>query len=270
MIERNGWEMLIIPAIATEAKTYKIGPAPNQTYRRRKDEVLLPDREPKAVLDEMRRAIGSMNFAAQYQQDPIPAEGNAIQRSWLKFYDEEPEEFDITILSFDLASTIRETSSYSVGQLWGKRGSNFYLLDTIRGRYEAPELRRRILRAMRDWGPNATVVEETELGRSMVQEIRSTTDLRPQLERPRQNKEARLQAHAPRFEEGEVWLPRDAPWLDAYVHELLAFPYGRQDDQVDATSLALYYLTGLNRRRGPLVRRNPIRRNIERSPPTRS
>ena len=75
MIERNGWEMLIIPAIATEAKTYRIGPAPNQTYRRRKDEVLLPDREPKAVLDEMRRAIGSMNFAAQYQQDPIPAEG---------------------------------------------------------------------------------------------------------------------------------------------------------------------------------------------------
>ncbi|MET4120500.1 hypothetical protein ABIB90_007540 [Bradyrhizobium sp. JR4.1] len=31
-------------------------------------------------------------------------------------------------------------------------------------------------------------------------------------------------------------LPSDAPWLDEYLSELLAFPYGRHDDQVDSTS----------------------------------
>ena len=33
-------------------------------------------------------------------------------------------------------------------------------------------------------------------------------------------------------------LPKDAPWLDAFVSELLSFP-GRHDDQIDALSQGL-------------------------------
>ncbi len=36
-----------------------------------------------------------------------------------------------------------------------------------------------------------------------------------------------------------VHLPREAPWLDSYIHELLIFPNGRHDDQVDSTAQAL-------------------------------
>ena len=48
------------------------------------------------------------------------------------------------------------------------------------------------------------------------------------------------------------------------MSELLAFPYGRNDDQVDATSQALDYLTARAARAGLLVRRNITRRNVER------
>ena len=84
--------------------------------------------------------------------------------------------------------------------------------------------------------------------------------LRPVLRQPRYDKEARLLAQSARFEAGQVYLPSEAPWLATYVGELLAFPNGRHDDQVDATSQALDYLTTRTVPPRPLVRRNIARR----------
>ncbi len=73
----------------------------------------------------------------------------------------------------------------------------------------------------------------------MSQDLRRTGDLYPLLQRSKFDKTARLLAQAARFEAGQVYLPREAEWLGAYLSELLAFPAGRHDDQVDATSQAL-------------------------------
>ncbi len=139
------WDHLVIPAIAPEDQVYRVGPHAGDLYRRRNGEVLLPGREPRAVLDEMRSAIGSMNFSAQYIQDPVPAEGNVIKREWLRFYDAEPGAFDWLVSSWDLASTLEPTSSFSVGLLWGAVGAHYYLLDVVSERLEAPELRQRLI-----------------------------------------------------------------------------------------------------------------------------
>ena len=264
-VRRNGWTMLVIPAIATEDQVYKIGPGTNDVYRRRKGEVLLPNREPQAVIDEIRTAIGTMNFAAQYQQNPAPPSGNVIQREWLRYYDLEPDEFDWTICTWDTASTVKERSSYSVGQLWGVKGTDFYLLANERGRYESPTLRRAIIQSMEDWKPDVTLIERTELGRALAQEIWDTTDYRPRLKSVTIDKQARLEAVAPRFELGEVFLPEHASWLEEYESELLGFPFEKYDDQVDATSLALNHIIHRNARRKPLQRRNPVRRTIQRA-----
>ena len=52
----------------------------------------------------------------------------------------------------------------------------------------------------------------------------------------------RARAQTASFESGFVWLPKQAVWLDAYVHELLTFPRGKYDDQVDSTAQALGWL----------------------------
>jgi hypothetical protein len=54
-------------------------------------------------------------------------------------------------------------------------------------------------------------------------------------------------------------LPREAPWLAAYVAELLAFPNGAHDDQVDSTSQALSWLSRKIAIGTPPVRPNPKR-----------
>lgn len=266
-VQQTGdWERLILPAIAPEASTYRIGPGEHDVYERHAREVLDVEREPLPSLDEMRRALGSMTFAAMYLQDPVPPDGNVIRREWLRYFDREPdpEAFSYFVASWDTASTLDATSSYSVGQLWGWDGENYYLLDLIRGRWETPELRSMIIESQHAWQPHDTLIEDTELGRSLQQDIYRTTGLRIVLRRPRYDKRARLLAQSARFEAGQVRIPTSEPWTHDYVSELLAFPFGRSDDQVDATSQALDYMVAKTASLRPLQRRNPTRRATER------
>ena len=107
---------------------------------------------------------------AQYQQEPVPAGGNVIQRSWLKFYgnEERPERFGRTVVSWDTASTLGEGNNYSVGTVWGSTGVDYFLLDVFRGRLEAPDLRRRFIMLSDHSNADATVIEDTELGRALL------------------------------------------------------------------------------------------------------
>lgn len=138
----------------------------------------------------------------------------------------------------------------------GAVGLDYYLLDVARGRWESWELRDRIVALSEGWRADVTLIEKTHLGYALLQDLRWTGALAPILMPPRYDKEARLQAQSARFEAGQVYLPTEAPWLGEYISELLAFPNGRYDDQVDATTYALHYLTARRPRVEPSVRRS--------------
>lgn len=258
VLDKEEWEVLSIPAIAVEDCTYRLGDGRDAIYNRQAGEVLHPGREPREWLEVAKRNLGTLNFSAQYQQNPLPAEGNAIKRDWIRHYEQRPEAFEQVIASWDTASTMTESSDWSVGTVWGAVGQHYFLIDVVRGRWESPELRQRMIAVARDYEVNATLIEDTELGRALSQDLRRTGDLYPLLQRARFDKTARLLAQAARFEAGQVFLPRAAEWLAGYLAELLAFPTGRHDDQVDSTSQALKYLTA----RTPVLRERP--RKIDR------
>ena len=263
--EPDAWEVVELPAIAVRDEGFSLSDGVDDIYLRSRGEVLQPGREPLDVLEGLRRQLGALTFSAQYQQAPVPAEGNVIRRDWLRSYtdDEVPETFERIVASWDTASTLGEASDWSVGTVWGVIGLDYYLLDVVRDRLEAPELRRAIVSLSRHWGAAATLIEDTELGRALNQDLRRTGALSTLLRRSRYDKEARLLAQTARFEAGQVHLPSEAPWLADYIAELLAFPNGRHDDQVDSTSQALDYLT-TRAVPPPLQRRNPVRRESER------
>jgi hypothetical protein len=58
---------------------------------RRVGDLLHPEREPREVLDEFKQSMGSLDFAAQYQQEPVAEGGNLIKWDWFQFYDKPPE-----------------------------------------------------------------------------------------------------------------------------------------------------------------------------------
>ena len=253
VLAREEWEVSTIPAIAEQDHTYCIGPEPDDLHHRRAGELIQPERQDEAILTAQQRLLGSMGFAAQYQQNPMPADGNAIRREWLRYYETVPP-LDLMMASWDTASTLNADSDWSVGTVWGLKGSDVYLLDVVRGRYEVPDLRRLITTTTQRYRTQATLIEDTELGRALTQEMRRHGPVRPILWRVQLEKQARLLAQAPMLEAGQVLLPREAPWLATFLAELLAFPNVKHDDQVDSTSQALNWLSlkiaiGVPRRR---------------------
>lgn len=253
VLDKEEWEVLAIPAIAPDDQLYRLGDGVEEVYHRKAGEILHPGREPAAWLEAARKNLGTQNFSAQYQQNPLPAEGNVIKRDWLRYYDARPVALERVVASWDTASTLGEASDWSVGTVWGAIGQEFYLLDVIRGRWESPELRQRMVEVAKAHAVDATLIEDTELGRALSQDLRRTAQLFPLLQQARFDKTARLLAQSARFEAGQVYLPCSADWLADYLTELLAFPAGRNDDQVDSTSQALKYLTA----RTPVDRPRP-------------
>ena len=70
LLEQGGWEHLDIPAIAQESQRIPLGGG--RFYDRQVGDVLDPVREPQHVLDELKAAMGTMDFSAQYLQRPVP------------------------------------------------------------------------------------------------------------------------------------------------------------------------------------------------------
>ena len=241
--EQEDWTIAAIPAIEVADRSYRIGPGESSLFHRKAGELLQPQRDNLEVLDRNRAVMGSMAFEAQYQQNPLPIDGNIIKRAWLRHYNVPPDTFEFIVASWDTATTIEENADYSVGTVWGLKQGAFYLLEVLRGRFEAPDLRRLIVEVELRWQADISIIEKANIGHALVQDLRRTTTIRPLLITPRFDKTSRLVAQSAKFEAGQVVLPLDAPWLGIYLNELLAFPLGRYDDQVDSTSQALAYLT---------------------------
>ena len=66
----------------------------------------------------------------------------------------------------------------------------------------------------------------------------------------RHAKEIRAQSIAGRMAVRGLFLPAQAAWLSDFVSEMLAFPAGKNDDQVDCCSLLGQLLGNLGLRRG--------------------
>jgi hypothetical protein len=145
LIREGGWEHLNLPAIAEREETIAIGPA--RFHLREVGELLHPAREPREVLETMRRAMGSSTFEAQYQQSPVPPGGNMIKIGWFGRYDTPMDvgPREQLVISWDTAMKASEMHDYSVGTVWLVRNNvDFYLLEVIRERLEYPLLKRKV------------------------------------------------------------------------------------------------------------------------------
>lgn len=255
--KNEGWVHLNLPAIADYPQEIVLGPG--AIHRRRIGDLLHSDREPLSVLDELRTAMGSQAFSAQYQQAPIPPGGALIQESWFRRYTQAPERQmgDRIVQSWDTASKVSKDNDYSVCTTWLVRKADYYLLDVVRVRLEFPDLKRRILREADRYGATTVLIEDAGSGMALIQELRSDGPLRPIAIKPEREKIVRLEGQSATIEAGHVLIPEEAPWLGAFLVEVLSFPYGRHDDQVDSLSQFLGW-AAVERRRSPISIAMPI------------
>ena len=238
VLQSGAWRHLDLPAIAVEHERVEVGRG--RFHHRRPGELLHPERESQQVLDGLQAEIGSLRFSAQYQQRPIPAEGNIVKREWLKTYEACPTGDGVRIVqSWDAATSTGVANDYSVCVTVAIYKGRFYLLSVWRGRLTYPDLKRKIIAEARAYGAHQVLIEQAGPGIPLVQEFIGEHHVgmpRPIGIRPDGDKVMRLVAITPSIERGDLLLPAEAPWLAEFLGELLGFPNTRHDDQVDALS----------------------------------
>jgi predicted phage terminase large subunit-like protein len=235
LLEQAEWPYLNLPANAQDDQVVSIGP--NQTYHWQAGEILHPGLWTGDDLDRLKREHGSQAFSAIYLQRPAPADGNMIKRKWLKTYDGELtyEEGDRIVQSWDTALKAGAHDDYSVCTTWLVKGDRFYLYDVVREKLEHHALYTHSIELANAQGADHVLIEDKGSGTSLFQDLQEArTGVYPIPIEPEGDKVTRIATVTPLLENGQVFLPKEAPWLADFVNELMAFPHSKHDDQVDS------------------------------------
>jgi predicted phage terminase large subunit-like protein len=261
--EGGDWVHLCLPA-EHERRVMIPNPLGFVDPRQQEGEELWQGRYPKAVLAGLEKNLGPHNYAAQFQQRPVPRGGGLFKSDWLMRYSKNSVYNGTIVQSWDTANTKKSSNAPSVCTTWCKTERGYFLQDVYRERLEFPELMRAILRQAVKFKPSAILVEDKASGQQILQQFRGMRDsewqillneiglsTRPLLPlipvQPQGDKRSRAEAVTAQFASGQVFLPETADWLAVYETELLTFPASAFADQVDSTTQAISYMyqTGL-------------------------
>lgn len=193
---------------------------------------------------ELMRTHDRMTFATQYQQEPVPAEGAVYKLDWFARYHNLPQPPNRTMVvhSWDTAFKKGEHNDPSVCTVWHVTPSLYYLAEVHHGRWDYPELRKRVFDLGNDQKPEAILIEDKASGQSLIQELKTGSTLPVIAIEPENDKETRARTTAAMVEAAKVSLPIEATWLADYEAEMITFPNGKHDDRVDSTSQFLRWM----------------------------
>lgn len=213
------WEHLNIPAINESGESF------------------WPKQFPLDMLCRVRDS-NSYVFAGQYLQQPSPVGGGIFKEAWLRHWQVLPP-LKYRMIYADTAMKTGEENDYSVFQHWGYGDDGkIYLLDMIRGKWEAPQL----LQQAKAFWDKCRNAESGTLRKLKIEDKASGTGLIQQLKQsgvpvegiPRNHdKVTRGYDAAPQVEAGNVLLPERHDCLSDLLHELALFPVAAYDDTID-------------------------------------
>jgi predicted phage terminase large subunit-like protein len=196
-------------------------------------------------VDQSGAQISRQVFSSQYQQNPVAMGGNIFKGKDFTRYKVLPEIRYRKIFA-DTAQKTKEANDFSVFELWGYGADKkIYLIDMIRGKWEAPELKKRatafwmkhFLITSENLGQlREMLVEDKSSGTGLIQSIKveNSIPIKP-IERNK-DKLTRAMDGLPYIEAGLVCVPEDAPFTNDFIAEHEAFTANdshAHDDQID-------------------------------------
>lgn len=236
---KEGWEVLKFPAIATDDL--------HPEDPREEGQPLWEDKYSLEDLERTKAALGPLDWESLHQQNPQPLQGALLKRKYWKYYTVRPDPsiMDRIILSWDCTFKDLETSDYVVGQVWGKKGPDFFLLDQIRDKMGIIATMDAIRQQQAMWRQAMGIyIEDKANGTPIIEMLKQQIPGINAVE-PHGGKVVRAQAVLPFIAAGNVWLPDPTlePWVAELVKEAAAFPHGKNDDTVDSMTQALKVLS---------------------------
>ena len=242
LAQSESWYLINLPAIAEE----------HDILGREKNALLWPEHGfNDEWCKEKKAELGSRSWESLYQGHPRPAEGNLFRQSMFRKYARKENCFIVNdkvyekssckiFQTCDVAGSIKTSADYFVlGTFALCPNGELLVLDIFRERIEGPDQPTLIKRKYDEYRPAIIGVESANMGLTLYQLLRRMG--LPVIElKPDADKYTRAIPSAARYESGMVYHLENAHWLNDLEAELLAFPNGAHDDQVDVISYAVY------------------------------
>ena len=240
-IEKNEpeqWEIVKIPALDENGQSF------------------WEERYPVEELKHIQR-INNFKFQSQYQQEPIASGGAVIKTEWFKYYSTSVDyQYKRIFITGDTAQKVKEHNDYSVFFVWGvTKFGKLQLLDRLRGKWEAPDLKRQVKILWNRWSKgigntpcSGLYVEDKASGTGLIQEIKRECAIPVLPLQADKDKLTRLEAVLAHIEAGNVELPNSPEQNKELLNECEAFTRDdshSHDDQVD--TLVYGIMVGLSK-----------------------
>lgn len=229
-------EVICIPAIAGE----------NDILGRRPGEYLWdePDGYDYGSFLRQRQAEESaMMWSALYQQSPAPEDGDYFKAGWLKPYEKAPHRDTLRVYGGSDYAVTSDGGDYTVHAVVGiDPEDRMYLLDLWRSQSASDKWVEAFCDLVLQWKPIGWAEEQGQIrsgiGPWLDKRARERRAFVARDHFPtRGDKSVRAQPIRARMGNGGLYVPINAPWYPALRSELLSFPAGKHDDQVDALGL---------------------------------
>ncbi|WP_214629999.1 phage terminase large subunit [Paenibacillus agaridevorans] len=204
-------------------------------------------------LEQIKSDVGSYVFNALYQQRPSAAGGTIFKREHFRYFREEVignmpyfvlgekryRKYDLWIFqTVDTANSEKTINDYFVVSTWYVTPHNELLLyDVYRTHITGPDQKPLMRNMSNRFRPRYQAIEDKTYGTNLIQEMRRE-GMTVKAIKVDKDKVTRSLVIAARYEVSMVYHREGAQWLTDYEDELLSFPRGKHDDQVDTASIA--------------------------------
>ena len=248
-IEGKGdFHKLSLPAIASRQESIPI--SVHENYLRLFGTPLHAERDDLETLGRIKDEVGPFIFTAQYQQQPETPDGAMFHRKWIKVIDKPPNHIPggRLIISMDTAASTSATADYTAITVVYSCKDGHFVLAAERGRWDYEKLVSKsislVKRAEQLIGIDVTfLIEPASSGISLLGTL-SKKGFRCYPAKSKADKQTRASYAVPIIHQGRLYVVNKAgenEWFESLINELVNFPHGRFDDQVDSLVYALLW-----------------------------
>lgn len=237
----EGGEQWRVVSFPMEAEKHEVHELNGKKYSLRKPgEILFPERMPQSFVDKAKQR-GSLVWNALYQQRPTAKGGGLIKSEWFGEYKELPP-LKWRAVYGDTAQKTKEVNDFSVFEHWGLGVDGYmYLIDMIRGKWEADELKRRATafwnscKSIKNGPLRHMAIEDKASGTGLIQSIRKDALCPVKAIQRDKDKYTRLMDTQGFIESGYIKLPSDKPFVSDFLVEMESInpDFNTHDDQLD-------------------------------------
>jgi predicted phage terminase large subunit-like protein len=182
-------------------------------------------------------------WASLYQQNPVPDDGEYFQRGWLIPIVRMPARADMRVYGASDYAVTKDGGDYTVHGVFGiDADERLILLDLWRGQKDSAAWIEAWCDLVLKWKPLEWAEEGGQIRASLGPFLQRRALERKAFTHRRQfpsrhDKAVRAQAIRGRMSMSGLHIPAQAVWRAEFESELLRFPAGVHDDQVDMLSL---------------------------------